>query len=194
MKGGDTVKTALVVTSNEKIALYFSNLLGGEFDRVEIVESGYGARNDAAIGDYSFILIDSPLCDEAGCDLAAVLSLSSPAGIVYLVKNSLLAEMTERLSEFGIFVVEKPISKQLFLQAMKLSVVGSHRVEKLKSENDRLYEKIEELRLVDRAKLVLVSCLNMTEQQAHRYIEKQSMDLRLPKTEVAKNILTTYEN
>jgi response regulator NasT len=33
----------------------------------------------------------------------------------------------------------------------------------------------------------------MTEGQAHRYIEKQAMDMRTPRKEIAENILKTYE-
>ena len=33
----------------------------------------------------------------------------------------------------------------------------------------------------------------MSESQAHRYIEKQAMDLRVTKKEIAENILKTYE-
>ena len=32
----------------------------------------------------------------------------------------------------------------------------------------------------------------MTEAEAHRYIEKQAMDLRLSRKEVAENIIHTY--
>ena len=35
--------------------------------------------------------------------------------------------------------------------------------------------------------------LNMTEQQAHRYIEKQSMDMRQSRLITAQKILKTYE-
>ena len=34
----------------------------------------------------------------------------------------------------------------------------------------------------------------MTEPQAHRYIEKQAMDLRITRREVAEGIISTYEN
>lgn len=32
----------------------------------------------------------------------------------------------------------------------------------------------------------------MTEEQAHKYIEKQAMDSRLPKAEIAAEIVRTY--
>lgn len=63
----------------------------------------------------------------------------------------------------------------------------------LQSENERLKVKISEIRLIDRAKCILIEYLNMSEPQAHRYIEKQAMDLRVTKKEIAENILKTYE-
>nr|WP_325247385.1 ANTAR domain-containing protein [uncultured Oscillibacter sp.] len=48
------------------------------------------------------------------------------------------------------------------------------------------------MRLVNRAKWTLIQCLGMSEEEAHRYIEKQAMDNRISRREVAKRVLTTY--
>ena len=53
--------------------------------------------------------------------------------------------------------------------------------------------KGEEIRLVDRAKCALIQYLGMSEATAHRYIEKQAMDLRKTKVQIAEGILKTYE-
>ena len=63
----------------------------------------------------------------------------------------------------------------------------------LKAENRTLQERIEELRLIDRAKCVLIQRLGLSESQAHRYIEKQAMDRRLTRAEVSRSLLQTYE-
>ena len=61
------------------------------------------------------------------------------------------------------------------------------------NENEKLKEKINDIRLIDRAKLTLIQYLKMSEEESHKYIEKQAMDLRITKVEVAKNILKIYE-
>ena len=53
-------------------------------------------------------------------------------------------------------------------------------------------EKMEEIRIVNRAKWLLISELKMDEPQAHRYIEKQAMDRCISKKEVAEEIIRTY--
>ena len=51
-----------------------------------------------------------------------------------------------------------------------------------------------EIRLVNKAKWLLISQLSMSEPEAHRYIEKQAMDRRLPKLEIAEEILASYSS
>ena len=51
---------------------------------------------------------------------------------------------------------------------------------------------MEEIRMVNRAKWLLIEQLKMTEQQAHRYIEKQAMDRCITRRAVAEQILATY--
>jgi len=90
-------------------------------------------------------------------------------------------------------IVSKPINRSLLYQATKLAYSTHSRVLGYKRENIKLQSKIEEIRLVDRAKYALIQYLNMTEQQAHRYIEKQAMDMRVSKKEISEGIIRTYE-
>ena len=53
---------------------------------------------------------------------------------------------------------------------------------------------MEDIRVMNKAKWFLIEQLKMTEQEAHRYIEKQAMDLGLTRRQVALNILKTYES
>ena len=85
------------------------------------------------------------------------------------------------------------MGRQLFFQTVKLIHASRKRVLGLQKENGRLQQKIEEMRLVDRAKCTLVQYLGLTEPQAHRYLEKQAMDMRMTRREVAEEILRTYE-
>ena len=48
--------------------------------------------------------------------------------------------------------------------------------------------------LVSRAKCCLVEHEHMTEAEAHRYIEKQAMDTRRDRTEIAQEVLENYED
>ena len=53
-------------------------------------------------------------------------------------------------------------------------------------------DKLEEIRVINRAKWILIGEMNMTEEQAHRHIEKQAMDMCKSKKEIAESIIKTY--
>ena len=54
-------------------------------------------------------------------------------------------------------------------------------------------EKMEEIRIINRAKWLLIEQLKMTEKEAHRYIEKQAMDRCVTRRKIAENIISTYK-
>ena len=160
---------------------------------VSIASSGSEARRLIAEGDYSLIVINSPLSDEFGHELGLTIVESTPAGVILLVKAEAADEVSARVESEGVIVVAKPIVRAVFYQALRFVTASRQRIMGLRKENDKLQHKIEEIRLVDRAKCVLIQVLKLTEPQAHRYIEKQAMDRRCPRGEVAQEILKTYE-
>lgn len=95
------------------------------------------------------------------------------------------------LSEAGVFRLRQ---KEDFAAALGWFRAARAKIAFLQKENGKLQKKIDDLALIARAKRVLEKTLGMSEAQAHRYIEKQAMDLRVPKSEVAGRILSTYEN
>ena len=115
---------------------------------------------------------------------------STSSGILLLCPQDSAQCLLERCLPRGILVVSKPLSQPLFVQ----SVSTSARLSELLQENRKLHSKLEELQLISRAKAVLIEYLKLTEPQAHRYIEKQAMDLGLTRPQVALNILKTYES
>lgn len=54
-------------------------------------------------------------------------------------------------------------------------------------------DKSEDKELILRAKKVLMACLSMSEEQAHKFIQQQAMNLRRTKSEIAFDILVMYE-
>ena len=67
------------------------------------------------------------------------------------------------------------------------------RLRALCTETVTLKRKLDDTRIVTRAKLLLMSRLKMSEAEAHRYIEKTAMDTGSRRREVAESIIRTYE-
>ncbi|MDR1320376.1 MAG: ANTAR domain-containing protein [Gracilibacteraceae bacterium] len=188
------VDYALVVSGSEKSRDFFLQVLKETvYTQITFVRSGNEARRLLRANDYDLVVINTPLTDEFGHDLAFAALENTSAGIILIVKNEIADEVEARVADHGVFVLAKPLNRQIFHQSLKLMAASRRRIVGLKLQNSKLQNKIEELRLVDRAKCALIQYLNMTEAQAHRYIEKQAMDLRTAKREIAQNILRNYE-
>lgn len=188
------MEKALIVSSSEEGRRFIAELLPPqEQSAAAVAASGSEARRLLADFDYDTVIINAPLTDEYGHELACLAARQSMAGVLMLVKNERADDVAARVEDDGVFVIPKPVSRPFFFQSLKLLRASRRHMLGLHKENRRLQTTIEEIKLIDRAKCALIQCLLMTEPQAHRYIEKQAMDLRIPKREVAENILKTYE-
>ena len=66
------------------------------------------------------------------------------------------------------------------------------RIRKFEKKAVSLEDKMQEIRIINRAKWLLISELGMAENDAHRYIEKQAMDRCVSRKEIAEEIIKTY--
>ena len=162
----------------------------------EIVWAGQlqQARDLLAREAFSLIILNLPFPEKDVEAFVQNASQSTSSGILLLCPQESADEILRRCLPQGILVLPKPLSPPLFVQSVGLGLSTSARLSRLLQENRRLHSKLEELKLISRAKAVLIEYLKLTEPQAHRYIEKQAMDLGLTRQQVAQNILKTYES
>lgn len=74
-------------------------------------------------------------------------------------------------------------------QLLALSV----RLRRLRQHTSSLRRKLDDTRFVSRAKLLLMTRLQMSEEEAHHYIEQTAMDSGQRSREVAESIIRAYE-
>lgn len=185
----------LLVSSSEKSREGLAALLReASITQIHMANSGSQARRFLIQGQASVVVINTPLSDESGEAFALFATEQTSASVIMLVKSERADEVAHQVEDEGILVVEKPMSRALFFQAIKLSMAAQRRMLGLQSENDRLQQKILEIRLVDRAKCLLIENQGMTESQAHRYVEKQAMDRRVTRREVAEQLIQSFED
>lgn len=186
--------SVLIVSDSPKgISLLTQLLKNNGINKISSVKSSSEARRLIGEAEFDLIVIITPLPDEFGEDLAITATEASTSGIILITRSEVAEEIEARVQNYGILVVSNPIARQMFYRAQKLALATKRRLSGLKNENIRLQNKIEEIRLVTRAKCVLIEYVSMTENQAHKYIEKQAMDLRTSRKEIARSILKSYE-
>lgn len=144
-------------------------------------------------GTYDIVIINAPLADDFGLRLAITICTDSSSGVLLLVKNDLYNEIYTKAMPYGVLTLSKPTNSQMIVQSLRVLCATRERLRQMEQKQMSVEKKIEEIRLVNRAKWLLIDCLGMKESDAHRYIEKQAMDLRISKSEVAENIIRTYK-
>ena len=87
----------------------------------------------------------------------------------------------------------KPTSPELTEEVVELRCATRERLRRIEIKKSFAEERMEDIRVVNKAKWFLIEQLKMTEQEAHRYIEKQAMDRCVTKRVIAENILSTYK-
>ena len=186
---------ALIVSAGASSNEYISaRLTEMGYSRPVIIPSGAEARRRMTEAGFELIVVNSPLPDEFGHELCMDAVDKTDAGVVFLVKAAQADQLLGPLSDQGVLLLSKPFSTAFFMQVMHMAEASNHRLQRARQENARLQEKLVQLRLVSRAKCRLVEHEHMTEADAHRYIEKQAMDTRRDRTEIAQEILENYED
>ncbi|MBR6271642.1 MAG: ANTAR domain-containing protein [Lachnospiraceae bacterium] len=187
------VYSVLVVSAAEKINTALSSLLPEfRYQPVRFV-SGVGAARQAwSERSYDFVIINSPLPDDAGIKFAIDIGSARGAVVTLLVRAELYDEVRNQVTEHGVFTLSKPLTAPLLSLALDWMSSAKERLRKIEKKTLSVEEKMEEIRIVNRAKWLLISELKMDEPQAHHYIEKQAMDRCVSKTYVAEEILRTY--
>ena len=184
---------ALVVSSSEKFNDSIKPLLSdAQCGPVSFTGSVASAKRLILENAYDFVIINAPLPDDFGTKLAIDVSSGKSTVCLLLVKTDLYDEIHMKVTVHGVFTLPKPIPAASFTRGLDWLAPARERLRKLEKKTVSIEEKMEEIRLVNRAKWLLIDHLKMTEPDAHRYIEKQAMDTCSAKRDVAENIIKTY--
>ena len=133
----------------------------GSWECCKLCHSGGETRRALGEGEWSLLIINTPLGDESGLELAMEAAGRTMAAVLLLVKAELADAVAARVEESGVMVVPKPVPRLLFDQALRFAMAARSRLTALRRENMRLEKKVEEMRLVDRAKCALIQYRGM---------------------------------
>ena len=186
--------SVLIVTATDSFTEKIMPLLPvTDYWPVTVVRSIGEARRKISETAFDIVLINAPLPDDFGMRLAVDICTGSGAGVLLLVRNDQFDDIYARVISYGVLTLSKPTSMQMVAQNLRILCATRERMRQMEAKQATVEEKIEEIRLVNRAKWLLIECLDMTEPEAHHYIEKQSMDRRISKREVAETVIKTYQ-
>lgn len=183
----------LLVCDQPKAADFFRKFLQQNHYEVITISNGEEAKRLCMEQNFETCIINAPLHGDKAEHLARSLAQKNMFQVILFVKAEVEVETAAHMEKYGVITLGKPVHTKLFWDALRLSKIANNRIQMLMHENLKLQKKMKELKLITQAKLILMQSLNISEEEAHRKIEKMAMDRRLSKREIAQEIISTYE-
>ena len=185
--------SVLVVSAAQKFNEAFAAMLpGSEYYPVRFVGNIAAARREMVNKTYDLVIINAPLRDEFGTRFAIDVSAKSSAIVLLFVKNDRYPEVYGKVMEHGVLAVSKPTSTQMVAQSLRVMCTMRERLRMMEAKQATVEDKIAEIRLFNRAKWLLIQQEGISEADAQHRLEKQAMDNRVSKKQVAEEIIKIY--
>ena len=189
------MQKALIVSSGEVLTEVFVEMLAQTTEEEPVIVKTCGeARRLLIDRSFDLCVVNAPLPDETGFKFSTDVIGAKCNQVILVLKQEILAEVADKVEDYGVFTVGKPLSKTTFWTALKMANAAYNRLNRVRDENDRLKKKLDELKLVSRAKILLVEYEDLTEEEAHKRIEQEAMSSRRTRAEIARSIINVYED
>ncbi len=168
-------------------------------DLVEMLtESGYNVVGQASNGQEAIALVQEFKPDLAILDVKMPVldGISAAEEIIHISPVLMLTafsqkELIERARDAGVMAyVVKPFSITDLIPAMEIAMSRHKQMTFLEKEIADLHDRLETRKLIDRAKGILMTALNLTEPQAFSWIQRAAMDRRMSMKEVALAVIS----
>lgn len=193
MRGTENAMRTLLVTPGKASADALRAMLDPRLcPAIDVAGSANEARQKLLGTGYDLVLINVPLADESGCRLASDISKTTAAGVLLLVRGELAAQVAEATGGDGVITLGKPVSRAQIAEAVSVFASVLAKLRRYETEKRDLERRLDELRITSRAKCLLMDQMHLSEEDAHRYLEKQAMDHRMTKLEFAKSVIRLF--
>ena len=193
MAAGKTKYRVLVAGGNEKLCELLSEILPkNEYAFLPPAKTAGEVRRLTMDRSVDLVILNAPLKDEFGIQLAQDLAENN-MGVLLLTGSDVFEQVSYRVEQSGVITLAKPTTKQSLYIALRALTALRSKLLQMEQKTKALQQKMADIHTVNHAKWLLIQHDNMTEKEAHRFIEKQAMDMRLSRREVAESIIRTYD-
>jgi response regulator NasT len=139
------------------------------------------------------VILDIKMPEMDGIDAAKLLSQEKVAPVVLVTAYSQM-DLVDRARDAGVFgYVVKPFTESDLLPAIGIAIARYREFLDISQQAASLQEALEARKLIERAKGVLMAKQGLSEQEAYRRIQQQSMNLRRTMREIAEAIIIAEE-
>ena len=183
----------MIGSSNNKIITQLTQFLiengmqvvGETTDAYDLLRRIHTVYPDIAI-------IDDRMKGMKGYEISETILAEKVCPVVALI-HAMDVEHYVNLNQEPIFTsIVKPCGREILMNTITLLAKTSKSILSLEHEVNQIKDKKKQQAIIDEAKKYLMQYLDLTEEEAHRKIQKKSMDKGLSKVKVAEIIIRIY--
>jgi len=188
----DLVRVIIALASETQSAKMKNLLVENGYDVVWVSKDGLECLRKTRIHKPDLVILDYDLPSYTGYEVARILTEDGICNVILLANDAQKSMMNEYDDQWDFACLQKPITVSGLISAVGLTAKNRKKIKSLEKEIKDLKDSLESRKLIEHAKGILMEKLGLTENEAFRRIQKQSMDKRLPINEVAKSIIIAY--
>lgn len=191
---GDWMSTRVVIGStSEKMMKQLGqflmenglNIVGETVSGHDFLRRVHTVYPDVAIVDYRMKGMN-------GHELSEILIEEKVCPVVALIGSGEVGHFVNLSQEPTFVPLVKPCSRETLINTINLLVKTSRSIGALEKELKSIKSDKESKAQITLAKRLLIEHMNLTEEEAHRRIQKQSMDKGIAKVKIAEAIILMY--
>lgn len=139
------------------------------------------------------VILDGDLPGMSVLELAHVIEDDGLAPVLLIVQAFSREYLETARESTSLNLMVRPITEATLIPAVEATISKYRKTAELKKEIARLKQQLETRKIVEKAKGVLMEKLGISEKEAHRRLQKQSMDKSISIREVAEAVLLTSD-
>ena len=137
------------------------------------------------------VLLDVHMPDGSGIEAAEEITNSVPGAAVVLFSGDQTVSLSERdiAATAAIAFLPKPTPPRVLDSTIRLAVSRARELSSAKHEAQAAKAQLENRKIIERAKGILMRRTGSSEQEAYRILQRTSQDRSVPMVEIAKAVL-----
>lgn len=139
------------------------------------------------------VILDARMAAMDGTELAHIIEEDGLAPVILMTSGDKFRRNEQGGENCNFAYLSKPISEGSLLPIIDVIMNNYKRIRSLEQEVVKLRDTIETRKLVEKAKGILMDSLGISEAEAFKRIQKQSMNKRVSMKSVAKAIILADE-
>jgi len=185
----DNIRVTVAVHSEQAAEKIKNALQRNGYSVADVCTSSNDMLRKVRFNPPDILLMNFDMPDMTGLEAARIIGDENLCSVILLINSEQREFCIGHIEDHDITMFVKPINRIALLSTIDTVVQSRRRINKLSEELFNLKRGMEERKLVERAKGILMRKKSISEAEAYRRIQKMSMDSRVSMKDIAQKII-----